>query len=445
MQKRMSLFVQIQWVKLINLLQFKFVKDSIWTLISYIILAVSGILANVIIGNAYGAAGLGVFSQSLAIYMILSLIGVFGLNISVLKHIAHHNAETDIQKSIFTTASVMALAISLILTLLILVFANHFPTSFFNTEVTKATSIMVYSLPFFVQNKIFTALANGMRQMKIYSLVQSARWILIIGFILVSFFLNKSVYYLSFCFLFSEVLIFLFFIIFYYNYFTINKLQKSWYKKNLVFGSKSVLLGFVNEANNRIDIFFISFFLTNQYVGIYSFASSFIKGFLSLAAVVQLNINPIISDLWKKNDLDAIRKYTQRVSQTMLIIITPMILLMALAYPIFIYIFMSEKVYLQYLPVFYILLSGVFLRAVYSFAGAYLSMADLLNVSLKNLILVLSFNAVSCFILIHFFGFYGAALSTASTYVFSVLLMHYFIKKRMGIALLTFKITRHTQ
>ncbi len=436
MQTTDSFFAQFHWLKLRKLLHFKFVKDSVWTLISYAILSISGVLANVIIGNAYGATGLGIFSQALAIYMILSLIGVFGLNISVLKHIAHHSSEIEVQKSIFTTAALMAFVISLIISSITLFTANLFPASFFNAEVTKATSFMVYSLPFFVQNKIFTSLANGMRQMKIYSLVQSSRWILIIGFIFISFILDKSVYYLSFCFLFSEVLIFLFFTLYYFKYFTLRALNKSWYKKNFVFGSKSVLLGFVNEANNRIDIFFIGFFLTNHYVGIYSFASSFIKGFLSLTAVVQLNINPIISDLWRKNDIDAIRKYTRRVSRIMIIIVTPLILLLGLAYPLFIYIFMTEKIYLQYLPVFYILLSGVFIRAIYNFAGAYLSMADLLNVSLKNLLLVLSYNAFSCFLLIHFFGFYGAALSTASTYVFSVLLMHYFIKKRMGIELL---------
>ena len=63
-----------------NIVNYKFVQDSAYTFVSYMILAISGIIANILIGNAYGASGIGIFNQTVAIYMIFSLAAIFGLN-----------------------------------------------------------------------------------------------------------------------------------------------------------------------------------------------------------------------------------------------------------------------------------------------------------------------------------------------------------------------------
>jgi O-antigen/teichoic acid export membrane protein len=419
--------------------QYKFVTDSAYVLGSYIILAVSGIVTNVLIGNFYGAEGLGVFNQSVAIYMIFSLIAVFGLNTSVVKHIAQYNQEPEIQKEIFTSASLITIGISIVLALFLWVLAYCFTNLYFNKEVTRSTAIIVVSLPFLSQNKIYMALLNALRHMKVYAIIQSARWILIISFILISISFNKSVNFLSYSFLFSEVLILMYFVFWYSKYFSLRYKQSTWYKTHWIFGSKSVLLGFLSETNNRIDIFFISFFLSNYYVGIYSFAAEIAKGFLNIASVIQLNINPIVSNLWEKRDLAALNKYTLHTSKIMFIIIIPLLIIAALAYPLFINIFMQNKTYFESIPVFYTLLAGVFFPAVYYFAGAYLSMANFLNTSLINLLIIIIYNALSCILFIHVFGFYGAAISTSTTYLLSVILMQYYIKKKMGISLIDLK------
>jgi O-antigen/teichoic acid export membrane protein len=108
-----------------------------------------------------------------------------------------------------------------------------------------------------------------------------------------SFFLTlqaKTIFFLSFGFLFSESLIFLALIILYGWYYSFSGVR-AWHRTHITFGGKSLLLGFGNEVNSRMDIFFISFFLTSTHVGIYSFAASFIKGLLMLASAVQLNVN----------------------------------------------------------------------------------------------------------------------------------------------------------
>lgn len=434
----MKIFIYLR-----DAINYKFVQDSAYVLASYIILAFSGIVANVLIGNFYRAEGLGVFNQSVALYMIFSLITVFGLNTSIVKHIAQYNEDTEIQKKIFTSAVLLTTGISIILAFILYLLACYFPALYFNKEVTRSTAIIVLSLPFLSQNKVFMALLNALRHMKAYAIIQSVRWILIISFILISIYLKRSVYFLSYSFLFSELLLLIYFVIFYSQYFSFKYIRSSWYKTHWIFGGKSVLLGFLSETNNRVDIFLISFFLTNYYVGIYSFAAEIAKGFLNIASVIQLNINPIVSNLWEKHDLVALNKYTKSISKVMYIIVIPLFIIAALAYPVFINIFMKDKSYIESIPVFYTLLVGIFLPAVYYFAGAYLSMANFLNISVINLIIIIIYNALSCTLFIHLFGFYGAAVSTSTTYLLSVILMQYYVRKKMGISLIRLKSRHH--
>ena len=204
-----------------TIFNYKFVKDSAYTFASFIFIAISGIIVNVLIGNNYEVSSLGIFNQSVAIYMIFSILSVLGLNTSVVKYIAQYNQDKKTQKEIFTTAFILTLCFSLFITSFLLFLAYLFPVIYFNKDVTKATIITLFSLPFLSLNKIFMALQNALRHMKAYSIVQSVRWLIILGFIFISIILNKSFYFLMYTFLFSELLIFIYFILFYSDYFSI--------------------------------------------------------------------------------------------------------------------------------------------------------------------------------------------------------------------------------
>jgi len=156
-------------------------------------------------------------------------------------------------------------------------------------------------------------------------------------------------------------------------------------------------------------------------------------------SVVQLNVNPLVSNLWEKKDIIALKKYTQKISKMMFLILLPVLSVAAVIYPFFVRVIMNNSSYMESIPVFYILLPGVLILGVYYFAGGYLSMANFLNVALKNLIIVILYNALSCILLIHFAGFYGAAFSTCSTFILTALLIHYFVKKKMGISLISIR------
>jgi len=216
------------------------------------------------------------------------------------------------------------------------------------------------------------------------------------------------------------------------------ELKIFWIKTHLNYGLKTLLIGLLSEVNNKTDIFFIGFFLSSYYVGIYSIASTIINGLLMFSLMVNLNISPIISNLWAKGEIDQIRYYSMKIVKSTIIISLPIVILSAILFPLYISFFMKGTVYIKSLPVFYILLTGILLPMIFAFAGLYLSMANFLNISLLIMIIRISFNIISVFIFINIFGFWGAAISTSLTYSLYILLQYYFIKKKMGVNLFSF-------
>jgi len=137
--------------------------------------------------------------------------------------------------------------------------------------------------------------------------------------------------------------------------------------------------------------------------------------------------------------IEQIRNYTRKVIKGTAFIVLPIIIAAALLYPPYIYIFMKEPSYIQSLPVFYILLLGIILPAIYNFSGGYFAMANFLNTSLLTMIQRIIFNVISAIICINIFGFWGAAISTSLTYILSMVLLYYYLKKKMDIDLLSFR------
>ncbi len=422
-----------------NVFSYKFVKDSSYTFVSQLILALSGIIANIIVGNAYNADGLGIFNQALALYLIVSLISIWGLQVAVVKYASENRNSFNILKEVFSTAIVIALLFSMIIASASRLLSIYFPAIFFNQEVTKATNIILLSLPLLSINKIIVSFTNGLRHIKTLSIIRSSRWIIIISFIIITIILKKELYFLFYGFLLTETILIIFLVIYYNKYFTLNLRKSTWFKKNLQFGSKSVFLQFMSQTNNKLDIFLVSIFLTNYHVGIYSFASTVVKGFLLVPNVIQTNINPIISELWSKKDIINIKSYTKRVSKIMIRITLLILVVAVIAYPILINLFMEASTYAESIPIFYILLAGIVLPAIYNFAGAYLSMSNHLNIAMRNLSLVILYSIISSIIFINLFGLYGASIATSTTYLFSVILLHYTVKYKMGIKLISFK------
>ena len=72
----------------------KFGRDLAWNVGAFGVLALSGVVLNVVMGSVYGPEALGVFSQAFALYLFASQIAALGLHLSGLKHISEHAGDT---------------------------------------------------------------------------------------------------------------------------------------------------------------------------------------------------------------------------------------------------------------------------------------------------------------------------------------------------------------
>ena len=75
-----------------------------------------------------------------------------------------------------------------------------------------------------------------------------------------------------------------------------------WIKTHLSFGIKCLWSGVFTELNSKIDIIMLGIFLSDEKVGIYSFAAFCIEGIYQIFVVLQNNFNPIIASYLSSKD-----------------------------------------------------------------------------------------------------------------------------------------------
>ena len=98
-----------------NFYKIKFIRDSFFTLISHLILGISGLLLNTIISNYYGISELGVVNQSLSIFMIITTLSNFGIQTSSQKHSSQFANSSEKLKIIFTSSIIATIVTSIII------------------------------------------------------------------------------------------------------------------------------------------------------------------------------------------------------------------------------------------------------------------------------------------------------------------------------------------
>ncbi|MCP4148293.1 MAG: flippase [bacterium] len=441
----------MQYRGIINeLLKKKFVKDVSWTLIATFIKSLSGILINILVGNFYQAEGLGIFGQVLAIYLILSIISTFGINNSVLKYTAECKEDPHTLRQLVTSALVLSVLLATTLIGLFHMIISLYPALITTSTIMPPLRNTLIALPFFSANKVLMGFLNGMRRMRLYSSVRSMRWLLIISFILYSYYTKKTLAFTLYAFPATEILLFLWLAIYLKtkrilpasrppvsanpaNREVRKNLWKTWIKKHLIFGGKTALTGSISELNNKIDILLIGFFMSNHDVGIYNLASSIARGFIMAASVVTLNFNPVISTLWAQKNTQLLKEYIAKLKKGSRIVMIPLLVMAGLMYPLFVTLFMKSNAYMASVPIFYILLPGIAIVSLFHWSGGLLSMAGYPGQSIKISSSALLFNIAANIILIPEIGIKGAALATGLSYFLVIFLQRFFIKKKLAL------------
>jgi len=186
---------------------------------------------------------------------------------------------------------------------------------------------------------------------------------------------------------------------------------KTWIAKHFHFGRKSFWGNLLMDANSKVDIIVLGFFMENEIVGVYSFAAMFYEGFTQLFLVIRNNLNPVITEVFYKKGNQLLLRVLKRSVKKTYKYMSPLGVLGIISYPIILWGF-GELEYLELSwGVFTILMLGnilfaglIPLNSVFNQIGMPLRQTLFFSVYfLINLFLNISF--------IPLIGAYGAAVA----------------------------------
>ena len=96
---------------------------------------------NVIVGNHFKAAGLGIFNQTFSYFMLLSIIANLGVPNSLVKYTAEYSDNKDKLSAILSGSIILNFTISFILTIIIYFIIVLFGNLILNPELKKSLLI----------------------------------------------------------------------------------------------------------------------------------------------------------------------------------------------------------------------------------------------------------------------------------------------------------------
>ena len=410
--------------------------NLLWNYSSLIFLAISGITINILISIFYSPETLGVFNQVLAGYIVFSMLGSGGINFSVLRAIQSNIKDIDEVKSIISGSVIPTIFSSFFITLFFFLIIE--PT----TELLDSKSVgigMRYIMPgifFFSINKVLIyGILNGFNRMISFSIYQSLRYVLILASLVFCLIYKIQGNKITLIFTISEFILCIILIIdisIYISWWKKNLLNK-WVKKHFKYGFKCLLGGMLIELNTRVDIIMIGIFMSDEKVGIYSFAALFAEGFYQLLIVLQNIMNPIMARQFSNSKLNQFYKQFKKVKEKTYKALFLICILSIVSYPLFVNLVTNKNEFADsYIP-FSILVLGITIASGYIPFFNIFSMSNMPRLQSIFMLSIFLTNVILNSIFIPIFGLYGAALGTGASFLASIYYFKYFSRKFIGL------------
>lgn len=393
-------------------------RDIAYTIGSFIFLAISGIVINIVIAGFRDASALGVFNQSYAVYIIASQLAVVGMHYSVLRHSAYYEGESEERGHLLATAGILALVMGVAGAGLIAATAPVFSTAFDSDRAGKAILFASTGLILFPLNKVILAYLNGLRHMRAFAILQSSRYLIVMVFVSTIAISSLPIELSTLSFVCAEIGTLLMAI----SYLKWQRLMhhlrfnRRWAARHFQFGIRSLVAGMFAEFNSRIDVLLIGVFLPDRDVGIYSFAAMLVDGLYHVLAMIRINFNPLLVSAMRDSDWQQAKTLLANSKR----FVFPLTIVLAAVIALFYYIFtiygISQKGLIEGLPSLVILLVALI------FVSPFIPFDNLLLVvghpSLQTLqqCATVGANVIFAMVFIPILGIEGAAIGTASSY-----------------------------
>lgn len=412
--------------------------NVIYNLASLVVLSIGGVLINFLILQLRSETALGIFNQVFAPYLILSQLGVGGVQFSILKHISH--VQDDVEKCADVAASALLIIISLSIPICVGMFlgADWFAAFVDSSAVGFGLKLAAPGLLFFTLNKALINIINGLNVMRAYAIFRALRFILIPVVILGIILLDYPDAYLPLSLTITELILLIVMLAYIYRYLLpIRAIRNLRYhiQSHVSYGLRGVMSGVLIEMNTRTDIMVLGYFMSDANVGIYSFVAVLVEGFAQIPYALRWTIDPVIGQHFAREEFQEVSVFAQKIRKNFVLPITLLGCAAILGYPIALTIVQTGLPIKTSWLLFSILMGGAIINARFRpFSGIFLQSGRPGIYSVIIIILVLT-NLSLNVIFIQVFGLYGAAIATSIVYLLEASFMLFLPWKIFGIRL----------
>lgn len=414
-------------------------RDIAYTLGSFFVLAVSGILINIIITGTRDAAALGVFNQAYAIYIVGSQFAVMGVHYSVLRHTPSAANNPTERGVILGTAAGMTLGLGVIAAAIIYFLSDNIGRLFESQPVGLATSFAAFGLITFPLNKVLLAYVNGLRHMRAFAILQAMRYILVMIVVAVVSFSDVHIAYAAISFGVAELLTSASAFIYIKRAGLADHLyfSRAWARIHSRFGVKGLFAGMFAEFNSRVDVLVIGFLLEDRAVGIYSFAAMLVDGLYHVLAMIRINFNPLLTVARDTNDWSAPISLQVKARKYLAPVMAALAAVVAAVYLGIDAWIVPEKGLSDGLPALLILLTGLVVVSPLIPFDNLLMVVGYPGYQTAQQLCSVSVNVIFALLLLPVFGIAGAALGTIGSYMANVTALVLFSKRLVDWDILT--------
>nr|QNO41775.1 lipid II flippase MurJ [Methanosarcinales archaeon ANME-2c ERB4]QNO42752.1 lipid II flippase MurJ [Methanosarcinales archaeon ANME-2c ERB4] len=411
----------------------KFAFDVGWVFISQIITLATGFLLSVILGRFLGAAAFGLFTMTLTIYTIASLVGGIGIPTAIVKYVAEFKEEKE-KLDIFVSCGVVnSIVFGAIIGSILFALSGVLASAFSMPELTDLIKIIAFALPFLVVNNTLLGLLNGLREMKSYSFRTVIRSVLLIGFTILLIHLGLGIEGAVLALLLSEVgtLFLLIYISRNFFCFVIQDYVKTT-KEVVKFGSQLFLANAIWMANTNADKLLIGYFLMDKDVGIYTIALAIASGLLMIPGAIGTITYPAISEYNSTGQYEAIETLINKSMKYSLVILS-ILGISIIVFSTDIILFLLTPEFLPAVTPLTILIFGMVFFGAWGAVGSAFSGVGRADIAWKICSVDLFVGLTLDLLLIPSFGICGAAIGTAGSLLTEVILSIILLKKVLNI------------
>uniref|UniRef100_UPI0040492084 oligosaccharide flippase family protein n=2 Tax=Flavobacterium sp. TaxID=239 RepID=UPI0040492084 len=414
--------------------QTKFSNDLIWNVFGFGGIVLIGILINVIILNFYDANALGVFNQVYAIYILLSQLAVGGVHLAIQYFVPKSVNDSNELNNLLITA-----LFSSFLTGILFIGIGYLAVPYLgrilgSSDVADGLNLTLWGLFFFSFNKIILSFLNGLREMKKFALFQFLRFFLMISSLFVLLYFESPMKYIATILAISECILFviLIFVVFKYLKINIGTKLKETFSLQFKFGNKVLLGNFLLDINTKIDIFTLGVFMSDYWVGIYSFAATIAEGFMQLSVLLRNNINPIITRLHSNDNLSLMTKVLRKNKRLFFKYTFVLGVLSILGFPIFGFIAGVDELLIASV-IYAVLIGGFVISGGYQPFLMIFNQVGLPKTHTLFIFIICISNILFNILLVPTVGAVGAAIGTAISFIVQLIAMKILIQKKIGI------------